>query len=97
MQISREEFDSLNGKIRELTELNEKLAKEKASELSMKEHYSKKSSDLEKEIEQMHNLLDVMEGSGPREIEGSYGSMRQMAPMTRLAAWLAHKVKVQLA
>jgi hypothetical protein len=94
MNIKQELYDNLNGEIACLKAQVEKLTKEKESTESSKKYYSDKYTESQSVIEQMHLLLDAMEGAGSRLSEPDrYGGTSDRLPMTRLAQWLASRVK----
>ena len=76
-----------------LTEQVTKLTTDLASANSNKDSYYKSKTSLEEELEQLHGLLDGMEGAGGRKTEHEESYYRKdRKAMTRLAAWLASKV-----
>ena len=59
----------------------------------MKKHYNELHDEKEKQIEQLHGLLDGMPGALPRETNQEESWKRTAyAPMTRFASWLASRV-----
>lgn len=68
----------------------EKLQKELESMISLKETYSKRASEYEAELEQLHQFLDAAPSAPPREKEGSESWHRvNLSVMTRLSVWIA--------
>lgn len=82
-----------NAEISTLKSVIEKTTKERDSEKSCKERYDKEKTELSQELEQLHGLLDAMEGAAPRKTVGknSWGGECEIEnkAMTRLASWLA--------
>lgn len=74
--------------IERLTASLTKAEADKKSAEASKDYYSKQSSKVEEELEQLHELLDVFEGALPRRNESTY---RDNRCVTRLASWLANK------
>lgn len=69
-----------------IAELEKSLASEKAS----KDMYYKNERDAAGIIEQLHQFLDAVPNSVPRESDGENSWSRvKRDPVTRLAAWLA--------
>lgn len=65
----------------------EKALKQKAEHVAM---YQKSAATAEEMIEQMHQVLDAVPNSIPRESEGENSwSKVKRSPVTRMAAWLA--------
>ena len=94
MNIKQEQYDLMLSQIANLKEGFEKVSKEKEQAESMRNHYKAKADDAEKIIEQMHLLLDGMEGTGERKaVINEYGQTADRMPMTRLAQWLASRIK----
>lgn len=91
MNIKQEVYDNLVQTINGYKLEVEKLSKEKTSMESTNKYLRDRAESAEKSLEQMHSLLDVMDGSGTRKLEDGYTSRE---PMTRLAQWLASKVRV---
>lgn len=66
----------------------EKLTKELAQANSLKEMYSKNSSEYQQEIAAVHDLLDVLPGAIAKRKEETYSEHKLM---TRLASFLAYR------
>lgn len=80
--------------IKLLEEKVAKLEKDLASEKSYKEIYSKQKTELDKEIEAVHSLLDVLDGAIPRKTipdTTQEWNVTKHDMMTRLAAYLAKR------
>ncbi len=69
----------------------EKLTKDRDDQKKTKESYLLLRSELEKEIEQVHILLDILPGAAPRKGETNGWSAPTYNLMTRLAAYLANR------
>lgn len=68
------------------------LEKELKSETERKEVYYKASRESDAVIEQIHQVLDAVPGSIPRESEGENSWDRvKRSPVTRMAAWLSSR------
>jgi hypothetical protein len=94
MNIKQELYDAMNKEISELKTTVEKLTKERDDAIRNKDYYYREKNEATAVIEQMHLLLDAMEGSGNRETEPDrYGSTVTRPPMTRLAQWMASRIK----
>lgn len=82
-----------NAEIAELKVSLEKVTKERDNEKSYKDHYDKEKTELSNELEQLHGLLDAIEGAAPRKTIGknSWGGECEFdnKAMTRFASWLA--------
>jgi hypothetical protein len=65
--------------------------KKLASEKSMKDHYSNSASKANDELEQIHIILDAVEGAPARELESSngYGSTKRAVGTRVAGAFLA--------
>ena len=69
-----------------------KLEKDLKSANESKDHYYKASRDADAVIEQIHQVLDAVNGSIPRESVGENSWERvKRSPMTRMAAWLSSR------
>jgi hypothetical protein len=67
------------------------LTKDRDDQKKTKESYYSMRSELEKEIEQVHILLDILPGAAPRKGETSGWNTPTYNLMTRLAAYLANR------
>lgn len=93
MIVIKQKRAELELQINSLNETVEKLTKELTTANSLKESYYKSKQELEDELEQLHGLLDGMEGAGGRKTEHEESYYRKdRKAMTRLASWLASKV-----
>jgi len=63
-----------------------KKAKESAE--SNKDYYYKEKTSLQKELSDIHDLIDVLEGAIPKRKDGEY---TDTPVMLRLASWLANR------
>lgn len=71
-----------------------KLEKEVKQQSEYKDMYFRQKSELEKEIEAIHSLLDVLEGAIPRKTipdTTQEWNVTKHDMMTRLAAYLAKR------
>ena len=71
-----------------------KLEKDLASEKYYKEMYFKQKTELDKEIEAIHSLLDVLDGAIPRKTipdTTQEWNVTKHDMLTRLAAYLAKR------
>lgn len=76
-----------------LTEQVSKLNTDLLCANKIKDSYYNANREFEEELEQLHGLLDGMEGAGGRKTEHEESYYRKdRKAMTRLAAWLASKV-----
>lgn len=70
----------------------EKLEKELKQANDYKESFSKLHTEATNVIEQIHQVLDAVPGSIPRESEGENSWDRvKRSPVTRMAAWLSSR------
>jgi chromosome segregation ATPase len=84
---------SLQAEVKKLKEDLEKATKDYNNEKASRESWSARYTSLQEELEQIHGLLDNMEGAGGRKTEHEDSWSRQERKvMTRLASWLAYKV-----
>lgn len=95
-QIALEEATTnikrLNATVQELVGANERLSKDLKSATDLRDHYSRANNDSIAQIEQMHALLDVLQGPASRKTDAEESWMRKdVAIMTRLAAYLASR------
>ena len=67
------------------------LTKDRDDQKKTKESYRLLRSELEKEIEQVHILLDILPGAAPRKGETTGWNTPTYNLMTRLAAYLANR------
>lgn len=67
------------------------LTKDRDEQKKTKESYLLLRSELEKEIEQVHILLDILPGAAPRKGETTGWNTPTYNLMTRLAAYLANR------
>lgn len=67
------------------------LTKDRDDQKKAKESYYSTRSELEKEIEQVHILLDILPGAAPRKGETTGWNTPTYNLMTRLAAYLANR------
>ena len=67
------------------------LTKDRDDQKKTKESYYSSRSELEKEIEQVHILLDILPGAAPRKGETTGWNTPTYNLMTRLAAYLANR------
>jgi len=66
------------------------LDKQLASAKSTSEYHVKEANESKQMLEQVHQVLDAVPQSIPRESEGENSWDRvKRSPVTRLAAWLA--------
>jgi hypothetical protein len=78
--------------VERLTAALAKAVQEKDSSASTRDYYGKKNDSLQKELEELHALLDTFEGVVPRKSTGEWSAVEYSA-MTRLASWLANRSK----
>lgn len=82
-----------NAELKELRLKVEALERDHKYEKGYRERAEKEREDLRSELEQLHGLLDAMEGAAPRKTVGKdqWGSDTEInnKAMTRLASWLA--------
>lgn len=70
----------------------DKLEKELKLVTETKDHFYRDERAALEVIEQIHQVLDAVPGSIPRESEGENSWDRvKRSPMTRMAAWLASR------
>jgi ketopantoate reductase len=67
------------------------LTKDRDDQKKTKESYYSMRSELEKEVEQVHILLDILPGAAPRKGETTGWNTPTYNLMTRLAAYLANR------
>ena len=67
------------------------VTKDRDEQKKTKENYLTLRSELEKEIEQVHILLDVLPGAAPRKAGEDNWRTPTYSLMTRLAAYLANR------
>lgn len=71
----------------------EKLTKDAGYNKSLNDNLRSEKEELQNELDQLHGLLDAMEGTAPRKTIGKdrWGSDTEInnKAMTRLASWLA--------
>ena len=92
-EITKPKRSVLELQINTLNETVEKLTRDLTSANSTKDSYYKSKQELEEELEQLHGLLDGMEGAGGRKTEHEESYYRKdRKAMTRLASWLASKL-----
>lgn len=81
-----EQIEQMQKEIDKLVkELSDIKAKE-ASATSAKDIWYKAHNEVNKELEQLHTLLDVLPGSIPKRDDGSY---IDRSALLRLSAWLS--------
>lgn len=81
-----EQIEQMQKEIDKLVkELSDIKAKE-ASATIAKDIWYKAHNEVNKELEQLHTLLDVLPGSIPKRDEGSY---TDRSALLRLSAWLS--------
>lgn len=88
------QLKTAKAEIKTLEEKVAKLSKDLETTTSYKETWYKKSNELEKEIESVHSLLDVLEGTIPRktipDASQEWNTVKHDM-ITRLAAYLAKR------
>ncbi len=84
----RMDIAQLHGMVATRDEIIAKLEKELASAKSNGSSYLAGLSDLRREVEAVHVLLDAMSNPPPRKAPDSYS---EFPIMTRLAVWLASR------
>lgn len=67
------------------------ITKDRDEQKKTKESYYALRSELDKEIEQVHILLDILPGAAPRKGETTGWNTPAYNLMTRLAAYLANR------
>ena len=76
----------LKSAVAKIAELEEKLKQQ----TSYTEMYTRKAKEAEDSIEQLHQVLDAVPNSIPRESGGENSWDRvKRSPITRMAAWMA--------
>lgn len=88
-------FDSCEAKDARIAELEaalEKAKKDTESANSTKDMWYRNNNEKEQELEQLHALLDGLDGALPRTVkkDGCYSETKVCA-LTRLASWLGRR------
>lgn len=86
MATKKPTITSLKRDLAAAEEREAKLQKELESAKSLKDHYSKASTEKQQEIDAVHDLLDVLPNAIKRRNEDKYVDNNIM---TRLASYLA--------
>lgn len=84
LKAAKEQIETMKAEI-------EKLTKDRDEQKKMKDIYYSQRAELEKEVEQVHILLDVLPGAAPRKGETTGWNTPTYNLMTRLAAYLANR------
>jgi hypothetical protein len=84
LKAAKEQIEAMKAEI-------EKLTKDRDEQKKMKDIYYSQRAELEKEVEQVHILLDVLPGAAPRKGETTGWNTPTYNLMTRLAAYLANR------
>lgn len=84
LKAAKEQIEAMKAEI-------EKLTKDRDEQKKMKEAYLSSRTELEKEIQQVHILLDILPGAAPRKGETEGWNNPTYNLMTRLAAYLANR------
>lgn len=87
VEFSQKQDDHLE----DISRLNAEHKKVLESKNSSLDYSSKQRTELQEQINTLHDILDVIPGVTPREKEAPYNSTITVSPMVRLASVLASK------